>query len=141
MVHSRQPYLRSENGKREIADAMHEKYNKQLQCPACDFECGSRGAFNKDSGGTPDEVGRLYRRFKCRARPRCPKTLGVTEFLDMCQKLLSTTSIDQPANLTSSGTFSSVYLIYYYYQETHTTYENLLVIILILMYLLYTNIS
>ena len=108
MRKSKQPHLRSENGKREVADTMHSKYNKQLQCPACDFECSARGAFNKDCGGTPDNHGRLYRRFKCRSHPRCRKTLGVTELLDLCQKLLSTTSVHNLASMTSFGTYSSL---------------------------------
>ena len=103
MGKSKQPFLRSEDGKREIADTMHSKYNKQLQCPACESECSISGAFNKDSGGTPDENGRLYRRFKCRARPGCRKTLGVTELLALCQKLVSSTSLDQVPAVTSSG--------------------------------------
>ena len=105
MGKSKKPFLRSENGKREIADAMHSKFNKRLQCSACDSKHSSGGAFNKDCGGTPDNRGRLYRRYKCRARPRCPKTLGVTELLDMCQKLMSSTTLDQLPTLTSSGIF------------------------------------
>ena len=114
MGKSKQPYLRSENGKREVADTMHSKYNKQLQCPACDFECSTRGAFNKDSGGTPDKDGRLYTRFKCRAHPRCRKTLGVTELLDLCQKLLSTTSLYNLVSLTSLGTSYLLHPVYYF---------------------------
>ena len=106
MGKSKQPFFRSEDGKREIADAMHSKYNKQLQCPACESERSIRGAFNKDSGGTPDEIGRLYRRFKCCAHPGCRKTLGVTELLDLCHKVVSTTSLDQVPTVTSSGIFS-----------------------------------
>jgi len=138
MGKSKQPYLRSENGKREIVDALHSKYNDQLQCPACDFECGSRGAFNKDSGGTPDEIGRLYRRFKCRARPKCAKTLGVTELLDMCQKFSSTSSIDKLATLASSGMCPSVCSLYYC--ETYIPFETTIVTIVLDIYLLYTNI-
>ena len=114
MGKSKQPHLRSENGKREVADTMHSKYNKQLQCPACDFECSTRGAFNKDCGGTPDNHGRLYRRFKCRSHPRCRKTLGVTELLDLCQNLLSTTSVYNLASLTSFGTYSSLDPLFYF---------------------------
>ena len=139
MGKSKQPYLRSENGKREIADTMHSKYNKQLQCPACDYQSQSHGAFNKDSGGTPDEIGRLYRRFKCRACPRCPKTMGVTELLDMCQKLSSATQIDKLATLTSSGMFRSIYLIYH--SEKYIIHQTTLITLVLIIYLLYTNIS
>jgi len=138
MVKSKQPYLRSENGKHEIADTLHSKYNDQLQCPVCDPEGESRGAFNKDSGGTPDEIGRLNRRFKCRARPRCPKSLGVTALLDVCQKFSSTTSIDKLATLVSSGMFPSV--CSHYYCETYIAFETTIVTIVLDIYLLYPNI-
>ena len=115
--------LRSENGQREVADRLHSKYNKQLQCPACDFKCTSNGAFNKDSGGTRDHKGDLYRRFKCRRRDRCTKTLGVTQFLAMCKKLGLVSTLDQLPILTASRMYnlsclfallvsSFIYLIY-----------------------------
>jgi len=84
--------LRSENGKREKADALHIQLNRQLKCPSCGFNSTSSGAFNKDSGGVSDSAGRMYRRFKCRSRPKCGKTLGVTEFLRMCKELTETSS-------------------------------------------------
>ncbi|PUU76249.1 hypothetical protein B9Z19DRAFT_1066766 [Tuber borchii] len=46
----------------------------------------------RDAGGTADATGRLYRRFKCRARDICGKTLGVTEFVKLCHKLPPTAS-------------------------------------------------
>jgi len=79
--------LQSENGKREEADALHIQLNRQLKCPSCGFTSTSSGAFNKDSGGVSDSAGRIYRRFKCRSRPKCGKTLGVTEFLRTCKEL------------------------------------------------------
>ena len=78
--------LRSEGGKREVADSLHLEFNKRLQCPACHYKCDIRGAFDKDCGGTRDETGQFYRRFKCRDRNRCTKTLGMTEMLELCQK-------------------------------------------------------
>ena len=78
--------LRSENGKREEADALHIQLNRQLKCPSCGFTSTSSGAFNKDSGGVSDSAGRIYRRFKCRSRPKCGKTLGVTEVPFVCAR-------------------------------------------------------
>ena len=112
MGKSNQPYLRSENGKQEAPDELHLRFNKHLQCPACDFECSTRGAFNKDSGGTPDESGRLYRRFKCRDRKRCHKTLGVSELLAMCQKLSSIPYLAQVPMYSSSGMCSSTLFLF-----------------------------
>jgi len=86
--------LRSENGKREEADALHIQLNRQLKYPSCGFNSTSSGAFNKDSGGVSDSAGRIYRRFKCRSRPKCGKTLGVTEFLRMCKELTEPSSVN-----------------------------------------------
>jgi len=109
MGKSNQPYLRSENGKREAANELHLRFNKNLQCPACDFECSTHGAFTKDSGVTPDESGCLYRRFKCRDCKRCHKALAVSELLAMCKMLSSLPSFDQVCMHSSSGRCSSTF--------------------------------
>jgi hypothetical protein len=104
--------LRSENGKREVAEQLHLQFNKQLQCPTCSFTCRIGGAFNKDSGGNRDDKGHFYRRFKCRARPRCGKTLGVTEFIKLCHNIDYKTVSALLASIDSSTTGMDHYFQY-----------------------------
>ncbi|PUU73474.1 hypothetical protein B9Z19DRAFT_1068968 [Tuber borchii] len=92
MGNTRRNGLRTEAGKKEIADTLHSRFNHLLKCPGCDSKTTFGAAFNKDAGGTADATGRLYRRFKCRARDICGKTLGVTEFVKLCHKLPPTAS-------------------------------------------------
>jgi len=95
--------LRPENGKREAADALHIRFNKLLHCPNCNFHGPFTGAFNKDSGGTPDVQGRGYRRFRCRSKPRCGKSLGVTEFLELCSKISTPVLLDNKQRVSATS--------------------------------------
>jgi len=97
--------LRSENGKREAADALHIRFNKLLHCPNCNFHSPFTGAFNKDSGGTPDVQGRGYRRFRCRSKPRCGKSLGVTEFLELCSKISTPVLLDNKQRVSATSMY------------------------------------
>ncbi|PUU78236.1 hypothetical protein B9Z19DRAFT_1065196 [Tuber borchii] len=102
MGNTRRNGLRTEAGKKEIADTLHSRFNHLLKCPGCDSKTTFGAAFNKDAGGTADATGRLYRRFKCRARDICGKTLGVTEFVKLCHKLPPTASSNHHSAQISS---------------------------------------
>ncbi|PWW72999.1 hypothetical protein C7212DRAFT_347595 [Tuber magnatum] len=104
--------LRTENGKQELADELHTKFNKQLTCPNCFFYNINRGAFNKDWGGTSDFDGSAYRRFKCRSCPTCGRTIGVTEFLELCrQQLLEPAEVHVLATSCSSAPGSPTFIV------------------------------
>ncbi|KAG0125029.1 hypothetical protein HOY82DRAFT_543443 [Tuber indicum] len=76
---------RSENGRRIQAEDLHAVYNRDLQCPSCGYKDRYHGVFRKDCAGKADNEGRCYRRFVCRSQNKCGKSIGVTEFLGLCQ--------------------------------------------------------
>jgi hypothetical protein len=78
---------RSEEGRREEAEGLHACWNKQLKCPGCGAHDPRHGTFNKDCAGKSDSKGQRYRRFVCRVTPGCRKSIGVTEFLQICTKI------------------------------------------------------
>jgi len=81
-----EPKIRSENGKRREAEVLHSTFNKSLHCPTCQHQDGIRGTFTKDSGGSAGNDGLRYRRFVCHRRHGCGATLGVTDFIQLCQR-------------------------------------------------------
>ncbi|KAG0134077.1 hypothetical protein HOY82DRAFT_537661 [Tuber indicum] len=84
---------REENGQRAEAESLHLLFNKQLSCPGCGASDTVRGAFIKDSAGKKDEHGRRYRRFVCRITSSCKKSIGVTEFLQICRPVMETSTL------------------------------------------------
>jgi len=104
--------LRGENGKRDMADLLHNKWNKEIHCPNCSFHDPHCGAFNKDSGGNSDADGRRYRRFKCRSRLKCGKTLGVTEFIELCSKILPSSSLRNLPRLSPTCMYTILSLLH-----------------------------
>lgn len=81
--------LRLEDGKRLQAENLHALYNRKLKCANCGYANSQHGAFNKDSAGKADINGSRYRRFVCRSTRQCGKSIGVTEFLALCRRILS----------------------------------------------------
>ncbi|KAG0122983.1 hypothetical protein HOY82DRAFT_619734 [Tuber indicum] len=84
---------REENGQCAEAESLLLLFNKQLSCPGCGASDTVRGAFIKDSAGKKDEHGRLYRRFVCRFTSSCKKSIGVTEFLQICRPVMETSTL------------------------------------------------
>ncbi|KAG0126639.1 hypothetical protein HOY82DRAFT_542461 [Tuber indicum] len=76
---------RSENGKRLVAEDLHAEWNKNLSCPNCGYQNCLRGTFNKDSAGKADSSGSLYCRFLCLSGGPCLRSIGVTEFINLCE--------------------------------------------------------
>ncbi|KAG0123336.1 hypothetical protein HOY82DRAFT_544251 [Tuber indicum] len=94
---------RLEDGRREQAEALFIQYNRILSCPGCGMCDASRGTFVKDCAGKKDEKGRRYRRFVCRITPDCSKSIGVSEFIRICQNLENSSD----GNLVQTSTIQS----------------------------------
>ncbi|KAG0126843.1 hypothetical protein HOY82DRAFT_542389 [Tuber indicum] len=84
---------RVENGSRAEAESLYLRFNKLLSCPGCGASDIARGAFIKDCAGKKDEHGRRYWRFVCRFTPSCKKSIGVTEFLQICRPVVEKSSL------------------------------------------------
>ncbi|RPA91097.1 hypothetical protein L873DRAFT_1795113 [Choiromyces venosus 120613-1] len=78
-----------------------------MACPNCGHQDAHCGAFNKDCAGKADGEGRRYRRFICRSNPRCGKSMGVTEFIEMCKDIEETNSIDYSYECSGLGQVTS----------------------------------
>jgi hypothetical protein len=94
MGRSRKQPLKSEDGMRAVAEELHARFNRDLQCPTCLSRSSKSGAFNLDSGGKPNSGGEGCRRFKCRSWPKCSKTMSVVDFIALCHGIHPTT-VDQ----------------------------------------------
>jgi hypothetical protein len=99
--------LKSENGWRGVAEQLHSMFNRELKCPNCQSRNSKDGAFNKDSGGKLNSSGEGCRRFKCRSWPKCGRTVGVTELVELCRGIHPTTvkrMLDKIPNSSTSTT-------------------------------------
>ena len=79
--------IRAENGRRAEAEILHLKFNQRINCPSCKQRDSVRGTFTKGSAGTADSEGRRYRRFVCRTGTKCGASIGVTQFITLCESL------------------------------------------------------
>ncbi|KAG0128057.1 hypothetical protein HOY82DRAFT_541600 [Tuber indicum] len=86
MIRKRNENTRGENGHRAEAESLLLRFNKLLSCPGC-------GACDKDCAGKKDEDGRRYRRFVCRVTGGCKKSIGFTEFLQICRTVMEKSSL------------------------------------------------
>ncbi|KAG0127686.1 hypothetical protein HOY82DRAFT_541847 [Tuber indicum] len=84
---------RAENGLRAEAESLHLHFNKLLSCPSCGANDSLRGTFIKDCAGKKDQDGRRYRRFVCRVTSTCKRSIGVTEFLQVCRLVRENSSL------------------------------------------------
>ncbi|KAG0127684.1 hypothetical protein HOY82DRAFT_541845 [Tuber indicum] len=91
----RKENTRGENGHRAEAESLLLRFNKALSCPGC-------GACNIDCAGKKDEHGRRYRRFVCRVTPGCKKSIGVTEFLQICRSIMEKSSLCSSPTIVAS---------------------------------------
>ncbi|KAG0123151.1 hypothetical protein HOY82DRAFT_544347 [Tuber indicum] len=106
---------RAENGLRAEAESLHLHFNKLLSCPSCGANDSLRGTFIKDCAGKKDQDGRRYRRFVCRVTSTCKRSIGVTEFLQVCRLVRENSSLlntpmaeDSDPQLQHSTTISGV---------------------------------
>jgi len=80
-----QAKIRNENGKRTEAEVLHSRFNKSLRCLSCNRVDTRRGTFTKDSAGSASTEGLRYRGFVCHRQHGCGATIGVTDFIQLCQ--------------------------------------------------------
>lgn len=83
--------IRAEDGRRAEAEILYLKFNRTIYCPSCKKRDSLRGTFTKGSAGTADSEGRRYRRFVCRAGTKCGASIGVTQFITLCQSASNST--------------------------------------------------
>ncbi|PWW77196.1 hypothetical protein C7212DRAFT_343002 [Tuber magnatum] len=104
MVKHNKIVLRRENGRREVADTLYTQFNQELRCPKCPFLSATSRAFKQDSGGPMDSDGQGYRCFNCPSWATCGKTIGVTQFLDLCHdELVQSTAVELLSTIFTSG--------------------------------------
>ncbi|PUU73477.1 hypothetical protein B9Z19DRAFT_1135115 [Tuber borchii] len=80
------PHIRDEDGRRTEGEKLHQQFNKIVTCPSCKQGNAIKGTFIKGSAGNADKDGRRYRRFVCRPSGGCGASIGVTEFIKLCDK-------------------------------------------------------